>query len=193
MATLQSFLDALNTARQADPTVAAADVDDPATNANAPDLDKIQNASADRAEHAGDGPDVAPVFVPARPVIADTLPEARLPAATARPYTSPVPAASAAYTGRPDQAGNALPVQVVPPAGGRPRYVIIRNTSESVAVTLYTERSGGNGTTPPPGGYTLPAGAVLETTTQGPVFAASAGAWELAAWVDTYPAPTGDA
>lgn len=191
MATMQGFLDALGTARATNAGVAAAQVDDPTTDPNAPDLDEIRSASIERTESAGDGPDVTPVYEGARPLVDDTISDPNLSAGKSRPYGVPIPIGSAAFTGVPAPGGTGLPVQVVPASGGRPRHVVIRNTSaDAEPVKLYTELSGsGSTSTPPPGGYTLPAGETLLTTTQGAVWVAAADVWEVSIWIDTYPEP----
>lgn len=167
------------------------------TGQNAPTVDQLAADSAASAALFGGGdaddpppPNTVPVYEPERPVVDD------IEVGIVRGLRSyllgvPVPAASASFTARPDPNGFGVPVQVVPASGGKPRRVTIRNVSGfSVAVQLYTERSGSNGTaTPPDGGYRLPDGAELVTNTQGPIFAASGFDWTLTAWVDTYPEP----
>lgn len=152
-----------------------------------PDPDDITEASADRAEHAGDGDDIEPVYESARALAAEVVAEV-VRTAPARLLGVPVPVSTAVLEGTPHPDGAGFPVQVVPASGGRPRTVIIRNISgSSQAVKLYVERAGAAGAaSPPPGGFTLPDGGELETTTQHPIYAAATAAWSLSIWIDHY-------
>lgn len=101
---------------------------------------------------------------------------------------APVPVGSTTFAVTGAAATCGRPVQIVPASGDRARRVLIRVGAE--AVELFTDaREGINATTPASGGYSLPATAVHETTTQGAIWCAAADAWSVSVWVDNYPAP----
>lgn len=100
----------------------------------------------------------------------------------------PVPVGSTTFAVSGPTATSGRPVQIVPASGDRPRRVLVRCGAQ--AVELFNDsREGVDATTPAAGGYSLPATAVHETTTQGAIFAAASAAWSVSVWIDNYPAP----
>jgi len=167
----------MSSARAAGAGIAAADV---TTDANAPDLDELVEASADRAEHAGDGPDVVDQWEPARPLIDETHVAAIVATVRSVMLGSPTPGESVAIkTTVP--AGTAQ--QVCPPGGGRPRTVHLFNSEIVTAFVAPDRREDSTG-------IRISANtddAQLVTTTDGPIFAFVAtggGDGEIGVWVD---------
>lgn len=177
-----NFLDQL-AARLADASTAAAPGAGTAAMgvAQSPTVEADIEASSARAEHAGDGPDVE-AWVSPRQLIDYTY---RLAVAAERmthALTPPVPTGSVAIqSALPD----GVPVQVLPPSGGRPRRAVLRNVNGSSASVSLSPDQRADST-----GYLLADGAELETNTQGAVWAyISGGTSTVVAWVDHYGAP----
>lgn len=142
-------------------------------------------ASAERAEHAGDGPDIEPEYVPARPLIDETHAALIIGAALrAVLLGSPAPASSVVIS-VPVPAGTA--VQVVPASAGRRRRVQLANPS---GVTVYISPDRREDSS----GFALTdaaTGQQLDTSTPGAVWAYVAGGGndgQVDAWVDHYDA-----
>lgn len=151
------------------------------------------------ADLASDSADVAagrlltrgyarPITEPAAPYVDEQVPEWTPAGPRGIPTAPPIPSATAIYGRTGDAVAFAVPVRVVDGAGGRPRRVVIRATTD---VTLYSEAmTGADTTTPALGGFVLPQGAELVTYTQGTVWAAHSAAWSVSVLIDTYGEPT---
>ncbi len=101
----------------------------------------------------------------------------------------PVPGYSVVMAAAGPLASCGLPVQVVPASGGRARTVTLVNTG-SASLFIYTDRRDGlDLVTPAPGGFEIGELQQFTTTTQGPIYAAAATEWSVAAWVDNYAEP----
>jgi len=191
MATFQNFIDSITSAASVDAGVSAANLaDDPSTDANAPDLDELQAASAARTETAGDGPDVEPVYESERPLLSDAIetvhPE---PHPTSKlGGMNPAQTVVGTFTLQPGDC-----VQVLPASGGIARNVIIFNAGSSTgqttnedAVFLAPDRRADTS------GYALAPSFTLDCRTQSAMYAYhAAGDPDLivSVYADTSPAP----
>lgn len=159
--------------------------------ANAPSAADTAEASAAVAESRRFTQGYLDPTEPTPPSIeADATPVTRT-GSPSKVIGAPVPVGSTTFSVSGAAATCGRPVQIVPAAGNRPRRVLIR--VGSAAVELFTDaREGIDAVTPAAGGYSMPATAVHETTTQGAIYAAGAAAWSVSVWVDNYPAPVAD-
>lgn len=173
MSAFDSFLATLG-GRAPDSGVAAMGI------AQSPTDDELAEDSAERAEHAGDGPDIEPVYEPARPVTDETHLTLITEVVRSLLLGVPVPAASVALA---TTLVAATPVQVVPASGDRARTITLATSGD-----VYISPDRRQDET----GFLLTSGNPLTTSTQGPVYAYSAaGTPTVSAWVDHYDTPTG--
>lgn len=192
MATLQNFFQSLIDARATNAGVTAATVVDSTADPNAPDLDELQSASAERAAHAGsdlDDPEAEPTYEAARPSIDETHRILhREHGAGTRNLDAPIPVAATTFqvSADADQV-----VEVLPASGGRPRHTLLRHLSGADDVFVATDRndvaSSGMRIRSSVAAATL---VELETWTQGPLYATSTAEFAICVLTEHYPAPT---
>lgn len=162
---------------------------DPWPTGNTPDPADIEGASIERTEHAGDGPDVQPIYGAPRPLIDETHVAAIAAAVRSVLLDPPAPAALSAYRVARSAADCGISVQAVPPSVGRRRKVRIVAVS-GAAYLAGERRDSGSATTGDTTGFVLAASSgelsALETETSAPIYASGTGAYDLAVLIETY-------
>lgn len=161
-----------------------------------PTAEQLAEDSAARAalfgEGDADGPNVSPVFEVERPLLADAIAELTRTVRSTL-LGSPPPNRVTVYRINPAAAVAGIAVQLVPPAEGRQRRVLV----QCVTGTVYLapeRRDTGNATTGDLTGFVLDDGTTfaglaqsVELFTTGALYASSDGAYDVRVLIEHYP------
>lgn len=170
------------------------------TGQQSPTPDQLAEDSAERADMFGpagdaDGPDIEPEWQGERPLLADTL-DALVRTLRSTLLGSPPPNRVTVYRVNPAAEVAGIAVQLVPPAEGRRRRILL----QCVTGTCYVaddRRDTGVPTTGDLSGFvlddgvTLPQSQVIELTTSGALYSTGDDAYDVRVLIEHYPDAAG--